>query len=702
MAMSWSLIDVECCAAMALHLGDVHHQMELAVDLEASEGAGPVGGPTTGATPLQSAALNPHSLSVFKFRHQNLNRQGAMAAPSGSHTRIQHQTCKTSTINDARHTEKETSKIVTHKHLHGSIFFNTWLRNAPKNSLKKGSKVIAQLQANGGAEVHLPEVAGATSLTSWSREAVALRERGLRRRSERGSRRRHGAAPRWAELAGGSGRRAEGAVRRVRVCMGAGGGEVGGAAAGGCGWGWAGFVWAECGRRPPADNGHLDYPHWLPYLRPGGRDSVKNPCSGAGKAAATVAVAPGTATDGGVAIPRYPDRRALPTTASRLQLRRSRRGREEVAHELRAHGGEERLGVGAAERSASSPASPGRRGHRSEEGRGRRGRRREHRDGDVDPGATLLEFLRTRTRFTGPKLGCGEGTQPPSPPLLLPLQAGAARAWCCSPPTTLRRARRRTRRRAPASRWCTGCTTARSPPPRALAGAEQGDGLVHPAEHGVRVAELHPSIRRRRRGTTSGRPAAARRPPRRLRWRRDDGDGALEDWDGVGVGDEAAVDGGGDVEAHGEHELGALAAALERQAGPLGELKRAQLLEENGHQIRVGPRGLVSLGRRRGTSSDLRARRWTAAPSWAVATRAGGVVADGEFSAVLVLAKASPLHSSLLSNITSPPNSACHLVTVAVTVSAAGVAHEMEEGGGGARREGGEGRPRRDERVRRR
>lgn len=40
------------------------------------------------------------------------------------------------------------------------------------------------------------------------------------------------------------------------------------------------------------------------------------------------------------------------------------------------------------------------------------GERVELRDGDVDPGATLLEFLRTRTRFTGPKLGCGEGTPP--------------------------------------------------------------------------------------------------------------------------------------------------------------------------------------------------------------------------------------------------------------------------------------------------
>jgi abscisic-aldehyde oxidase len=28
----------------------------------------------------------------------------------------------------------------------------------------------------------------------------------------------------------------------------------------------------------------------------------------------------------------------------------------------------------------------------------------------VDPSTRLLEFIRTRTPFTGPKLGCGEGT----------------------------------------------------------------------------------------------------------------------------------------------------------------------------------------------------------------------------------------------------------------------------------------------------
>lgn len=28
---------------------------------------------------------------------------------------------------------------------------------------------------------------------------------------------------------------------------------------------------------------------------------------------------------------------------------------------------------------------------------------------DLDPSMTLLEFLRTQTRFKGPKLGCGEG-----------------------------------------------------------------------------------------------------------------------------------------------------------------------------------------------------------------------------------------------------------------------------------------------------
>ncbi|KAM0870553.1 hypothetical protein ACQ4PT_039930 [Festuca glaucescens] len=36
------------------------------------------------------------------------------------------------------------------------------------------------------------------------------------------------------------------------------------------------------------------------------------------------------------------------------------------------------------------------------------GERFELSDGD-DPGATLLDFLRSRTHFTGPKLGCGCG-----------------------------------------------------------------------------------------------------------------------------------------------------------------------------------------------------------------------------------------------------------------------------------------------------
>ncbi|TVT98618.1 hypothetical protein EJB05_56053, partial [Eragrostis curvula] len=57
---------------MALHLANVHHRMELAVDLEAAGGAGPAGWPTTGATPFQAAALlNPHPLSVFKFLTSN-------------------------------------------------------------------------------------------------------------------------------------------------------------------------------------------------------------------------------------------------------------------------------------------------------------------------------------------------------------------------------------------------------------------------------------------------------------------------------------------------------------------------------------------------------------------------------------------------------------------------------------------------------
>ena len=54
------------------------------------------------------------------------------------------------------------------------------------------------------------------------------------------------------------------------------------------------------------------------------------------------------------------------------------------------------------------------------------GERVELREGDVDPGATLLEFLRTRTRFTGPKLGCGEGMPPPTPaslPRALPFRS---------------------------------------------------------------------------------------------------------------------------------------------------------------------------------------------------------------------------------------------------------------------------------------
>ncbi|EMS56967.1 putative aldehyde oxidase 4 [Triticum urartu] len=37
------------------------------------------------------------------------------------------------------------------------------------------------------------------------------------------------------------------------------------------------------------------------------------------------------------------------------------------------------------------------------------GRRHEVAASDVHPGTTLLEFIRTRTPFTGTKLGCGEG-----------------------------------------------------------------------------------------------------------------------------------------------------------------------------------------------------------------------------------------------------------------------------------------------------
>lgn len=37
------------------------------------------------------------------------------------------------------------------------------------------------------------------------------------------------------------------------------------------------------------------------------------------------------------------------------------------------------------------------------------GERQEVAAADVDPSTTLLEFIRTRTPFRGPKLGCGEG-----------------------------------------------------------------------------------------------------------------------------------------------------------------------------------------------------------------------------------------------------------------------------------------------------
>ncbi|VAI80876.1 unnamed protein product [Triticum turgidum subsp. durum] len=39
------------------------------------------------------------------------------------------------------------------------------------------------------------------------------------------------------------------------------------------------------------------------------------------------------------------------------------------------------------------------------------GRRHEVAGADVHPGTTLLEFIRTRTPFTGTKLGCGEDSR---------------------------------------------------------------------------------------------------------------------------------------------------------------------------------------------------------------------------------------------------------------------------------------------------
>ena len=154
-----------------------------------------------------------------------------------------------------------------------------------------------------------------------------------------------------------------------------------------------------------------------------------------------------------------------------------------------------------------------------------------------------------------------------------------------------------------------------------------GNGLIHASEHGVRVAELHPSREGSkgpllaplvRLSTLLVVAAAASRlahplplavSSRRLwRRRRDDGDGALENRNGVGVSTESTVYSGGDMEAHGELELGALAASLERPGGTLGELERARgaaaltrhhgvpcLLEEERAQIRVVER-VVGVG----------------------------------------------------------------------------------------------------------
>jgi abscisic-aldehyde oxidase len=42
------------------------------------------------------------------------------------------------------------------------------------------------------------------------------------------------------------------------------------------------------------------------------------------------------------------------------------------------------------------------------------GRRYEVAAAELEPSTTLLEFIRTRTPFRGPKLGCGEGAPPSS------------------------------------------------------------------------------------------------------------------------------------------------------------------------------------------------------------------------------------------------------------------------------------------------
>ena len=121
-----------------------------------------------------------------------------------------------------------------------------------------------------------------------------------------------------------------------------------------------------------------------------------------------------------------------------------------------------------------------------------------------------------------------------------------------------------------------------------------GDGSVDLAEHGEGVAELHVAGE-----GGEGVIGAA--------FDVGDLDSAFEDGDGFVEASEAAVDGGEDVEAHGEVEAGLAldGAALEGLGGPDGEVEGlggpiargngvAGQLKEEWAEIRVVERGMLT------------------------------------------------------------------------------------------------------------
>ena len=119
-----------------------------------------------------------------------------------------------------------------------------------------------------------------------------------------------------------------------------------------------------------------------------------------------------------------------------------------------------------------------------------------------------------------------------------------------------------------------------------------GDGSVNLTEHGEGVAELHVAGERGE-GVIGAAVDVG------------DQDGAFEDGDGFFEASEAAVDGGEDVEAHGEVEAGLAldGAALKGSGGPDGEVEGlggaiargngvAGQLEKEWAEIRVVQRGI--------------------------------------------------------------------------------------------------------------